>query len=213
MALFQKRTDVSASQQLYTYGLKNTTLVIGLGNVGKKYSGTRHNIGFDCLDHFATNNEAPSWQTKKDLMCETTSFRLADTQVILAKPLTMMNNSGHAASLIAGFFKVAHPNIVAVYDELAIPFGTIRTRLGGGSAGHNGVKSLISHLSEDFMRIRVGIGPLPDDSEAADFVLKKFTKAQVGHISELHREVTALITETVIQGQINSETRSFILQH
>ena len=209
MALFQKKPQVGSSAPLYTLGAHKTVLIIGLGNPGKEYDGTRHNIGFAVLDDFAAKNNFPEWVAKKDLKCQLTSHNLGKNRVILCKPTTFMNNSGEAAQAVQRFYRVYNQNTLAVYDELAILFGSLRTRLGGSDAGHNGVKSLIQHLGDDFGRLRVGIGSaISQKADAADFVLGKFTKTEQQHLPTISREANALITEFVFGGELPHETRT-----
>lgn len=210
MALFQKRPITESITPLYTLSASKTTLIIGLGNPEDEYSGTRHNIGFAAVDAFHESNDFEPWVHKKDLKCHLSQKTLGATRVLLAKPTTYMNNSGEAAQAIAAFYKLGVGQIVAMYDELDIPFGQIRTRLGGGAAGHNGVKSLIQHLGEDFGRIRIGIGPkVPEQMDSADFVLSRFSQTEQDRIHDLTRETTALLTEIIYGSQLNPETRSF----
>lgn len=210
MALLTKRPIVESIMPLYTLSANKTMLVIGLGNPGNEYDGTRHNIGFHAIDAFATDNEFDPWVTKKDLKCLLTMKTLGDTRVLLAKPTTYMNNSGEAAQAITSFYKIGVDHVVAVYDELDVPYGQIRTRQGGGAAGHNGVKSLIQHIGEDFGRIRIGIGPKePEQMDSADFVLATFSQAQQPKLKEITRETTAILTETIYgSGQLITETRT-----
>src|SRR6185503_14049634 len=120
-----------------------------------------------------------------------------------------MNNSGEAAQAVQRFYRVYNQNTLAVYDELAIPFGSLRTRLGGADAGHNGVKSLIQHIGDDFGRLRVGVGSqTAAKADAADFVLGKFTKKEQASLPLMIREANAVITEFIFSGQLTSETRS-----
>lgn len=209
MALFQKRPDVFANLPVFSTALTKTLLVVGLGNVGKKYDGTRHNIGFAALDEVARSQEFDPWIEKKDLKCLTTQKTIGDNRVILCKPTTFMNNSGEAVQAISHFFKVPVDQIVAVYDEIDIPFGQIRTRVGGGSAGHNGVKSLSQHVGEGYGRIRVGI-QAETKLETSDYVLAKFSKEEQSHMNELLKESTAILTEYMHSGSLLSETRTFI---
>jgi PTH1 family peptidyl-tRNA hydrolase len=162
MALFQKKLEVGANLPIYTIGSNKTALIIGLGNPEEKFSGTRHNIGFAALDYFAEKNDFPGWINKRDLKCELTTHTLGDTRVVLCKPTTYMNLSGEAAQAVQHFYKVYNQKTLAVYDELAIKFGQLRTRVGGSDAGHNGVKSLTQHLGDDYARLRIGIGPVVD---------------------------------------------------
>jgi len=211
MALFQKKPQVGTGAPLYTIGSNKTVLIIGLGNPGKEYAGTRHNIGFEVLDEFARQNDFPGWTAKKDLRADITVQNLGENRVVLAKPATFMNNSGQAAQAVQRFYRVYNQNTLAVYDELAIPFGQLRTRLGGSDAGHNGVKSLIQHIGNDFGRLRMGIGSeTSQKADAANFVLGKFTKAEQGNLPLIIREANVLITEYIFSGQLSTETRKVL---
>src|ERR1035437_10290578 len=213
MALFQKSPDSGEAASFYTLGLNKTVLIVGLGNTGKDYDGTRHNIGFICLDEFAYTNEFPGWIDKKDLKTLLTSRTLSDTRIILAKPTTMMNLSGKAIQAIVSFYKIAPQHVLVVHDELDIPFGQIRTRMGGSAAGHNGVKSAIEEVGEDFGRVRIGIGPKASDQiDSADFVLQKFSKTEAAEMTALTREVSAILNEWIYGNQIlPHETRKFLI--
>jgi peptidyl-tRNA hydrolase, PTH1 family len=213
MALFQRRPQVSDPVNYVTVGLNKTTLIVGLGNPGTEYNGTRHNVGFACVDEFVEKNtDMGGWIAKKDLKCVMSTGRLGETRVIVIKPTTFMNLSGEAVQAVSDFYKI-HPNqTIAVHDELDIPFGQIRTRMGGSSAGHNGIKSLIDHIGENFGRIRVGVGPkVPDQIDSADFVLGKFTKDQQTELPALLREANAILTEYVFAAELPAETRSFLV--
>lgn len=211
MGLFQRREQTS-SPPLYSLGLNKTVLVVGLGNPGAEYDGTRHNIGFACLDAFAESQGFDPWVNKKDLKCQLTSKTLGSARVIAIKPTTFMNLSGEAVLAVAQFYKVPLHQIIVIHDELDIPFGQIRTRIGGGSAGHNGVKSLIDHGFADTGRVRIGIGPkLHEQQDSADFVLAKFTPEQHGKLKDLTRETTAIITEYIYGDTLAAETRNFIV--
>ncbi|HSX23835.1 MAG TPA: aminoacyl-tRNA hydrolase [Candidatus Saccharimonadales bacterium] len=212
MALFQKKPVVGTSAPLYTLGLQKTVLLVGLGNVGKEYAGTRHNIGFEILDVFASKQGLDNWMDKKDLKCQLATGNIADSRVILCKPTTMMNLSGEAVQAVARFYKVEPAAMVVVHDELDIGFGQIRTRLGGSDAGHNGVKSLIQHLGADFGRIRIGVGPkTPEKMESADFVLAKFSDKEQAQLKNLTQEAIAILTEYVHSAQLPAETRTFLV--
>lgn len=212
MALFQQRPQASDTLRYYTLGQNKTVLIVGLGNPGTEYEQTRHNIGFACLDSFAKTNNFDPWINKKDLKCQMASGQLGETRVILCKPTTFMNLSGEAVQAVAHFYKIPADQIVAVYDEIDIDFGQIRTRVGGGSAGHNGVKSLIQHLGEEFGRVRIGIGPKTHEQmDSADFVLAKFSNEQQKQLKNLTQETSAILSEYVYGGQLPHETRNFIV--
>lgn len=212
MGLFQRRPQTGDTIQYYTLGQNNTVLVVGLGNPGTEYDGTRHNIGFACLDAFAKANDFGPWIAKKTLKSVQAEATLGGTRVILIKPSTFMNLSGEAAAATAHFYKIPADRIVAIYDELDIPFGQIRSRTGGSSAGHNGVKSLIQHIGEDFGRVRVGIGPKqPEQIDSAGFVLARFSPDQQKELKSLTQETSAILSEYIFSGQaLPAETRRFI---
>lgn len=213
MALFQRRPQTSDPVQYYSVGLNKTVLLVGLGNPGKEYEQTRHNIGFACIDAFvAKNSDMSAWIEKKDLKCLFSSGQLGQTRVIAIKPTTFMNLSGEAVEAVMNFYKLPLGSVAVVYDELAIDFGQIRTRVGGESAGHNGVKSLIAAIGEEFGRIRVGIGPKqPEQMETQAFVLAKFSPQEQEHLPNLTREANAILSEFVFGGQLSHETRSFLV--
>lgn len=211
MALFQKKPDNASSAPLYTVGATRTILVLGLGNPGERYDNTRHNIGFAVLDDFAQRNDFPSWINKKDLKCHEASLQMGASKVILVKPTTFVNESGVAAQAVQHFYKVYNSDTIAVYDELAIKFGQVRARVGGSDGGHNGIKSLINHLGDDFSRLRIGIGnDISSQAEAADFVLGKFTKEEQGHLPSLIKESGVMLTEYIFSGQLPHETRNVL---
>jgi PTH1 family peptidyl-tRNA hydrolase len=213
MALFQRNPHSDRQlQPLFSVGMNKTVLIIGLGNVGKQYDSTRHNIGFACLDAFAVAHDFDSWVEKKDLKCLTATATLGDTRVILCKPTTMMNLSGEAAQKVAHFYKIHHEQIVAIHDELAIPFGQIRTRVGGADAGNNGIKSLITHIGADFGRVRVGIGGNKRaQMDSADYVLARFTKEEQAQLGALTKEAVSILTEYVFSSQFPHDTRTFLI--
>ncbi|HEU4913975.1 MAG TPA: aminoacyl-tRNA hydrolase [Candidatus Saccharimonadales bacterium] len=212
MALFQKRPQVGDSIQFYTLGQNKSALIVGLGNIGPEYDGTRHNIGFEAVDKFVSNHDFPGWIEKKDLKCHLTSHQLGETKVYVMKPTTFMNLSGEAVQAVMHFYKISLDNIVVVHDELDIPFGQIRTRIGGGAAGHNGIKSITQHISEGYGRVRVGIGPkLHEQQDSADFVLGKFSSEQQAQMNNLKREASAILSEFAYGGKLLAETRNFIV--
>ena len=212
MALFQRKPQLGSSLPLYRLGLQKTLLIIGLGNPGKEYDGTRHNIGFACLDHFAKKLEFPDWIVKKNLHSQISQLTVSDSRVILMKPTTFMNLSGKAAGAVQHFYKVPISQIIVVHDELDVDFGQIRNRVGGGAAGHNGVKSLIEHLGEGFGRIRIGINnKSANEMDSTDFVLSKFSKEEQAQIDMLLRETTSILSEFAHGQPLLTETRSFII--
>ena len=210
MALFQKKQDASNSAPLYTLSADKTYLIIGLGNPGKDYRGTRHNVGFEVIDFFAAKNDFSDFSSKKDLKCEFTSSNIGGAKVILIKPTTFMNNSGQAAKAVQHFYKIGNSNTLAVYDELALPFSQLRTRVGGTDAGHNGVKSLIQHLGDGFGRLRIGIASEKIPADSSSYVLKKFSKEEQVKLPNILREANELINEFVIGETLPHNTRTVL---
>jgi PTH1 family peptidyl-tRNA hydrolase len=207
MALFdRKRSSYESVAPLYTLGSSQTLLVVGLGNIGSEYVNTRHNLGFMVLDKYQTTHDFSGWTNKKDLKCEIASGQIGSTRVILVKPTTFMNNSGEAVQKIQKFYQIYNSSTLVIHDELDIDFGTIRSRTGGSSAGHNGIKSLSELLGDDYGRIRIGIGPKSHDKmDSADFVLQDFSKEQQELIPKIINEVCNMIDERTT-GQLPEHT-------
>lgn len=210
MALFQKRPDASSHLPVYSLGLTRTVLIVGLGNKGKEYVGTRHNLGFAAIDELAQKQNFDAWIEKKDLKCQLATGTVGESRVLLIKPTTFMNLSGEAVQAVMHFYKIPLQQILVVHDELDIPFGQIRTRIGGSAAGHNGVKSIIQHAGDEFARVRIGIqAETPMDS--SDFVLAKFSKEEQELLPAMLKETTAILTEYIHGGALLQETRSFLI--
>ncbi|MFY3791154.1 aminoacyl-tRNA hydrolase [Ureibacillus sp. MALMAid1270] len=152
-------------------------LIVGLGNPGKQYEHTRHNIGFECIDELSKKWDAPLNQLKFNGMY--TTIHRPEGKVILLKPLTYMNLSGESVRPIMDYFDIDLENLIVIYDDLDLEVGKLRLRQKGSAGGHNGIKSLIQHLgTQEFNRIRVGISRPPAGMKVADYVLSKFTKEE-----------------------------------
>jgi PTH1 family peptidyl-tRNA hydrolase len=211
MALFQRRPATYNQNLSYTIAYSGATmLIVGLGNPGKKYDGTRHNVGFEILDKFLEVNEFEPFKENKKFKGLIAERVVGNCRVILFKPSTYMNLSGEATRLVADYYKIDPNNLIAVYDELSLDFGVIRSRIGGQSAGHNGVKSLIQHLSTaNFGRLRIGINnELAKTQDSSDFVLKRFTKEEQSKIPSLVNESCNMLTEFIFSGKVSEETRT-----
>lgn len=212
MALFQRKPHSNTNPPLYSLGLNKTILLVGLGNPGKQYDNTRHNIGFACADFLAEKQDFTAWTDKKDLKCLMTSAQIGDKRIIMIKPTTFMNLSGEAVQAVAHFYKISPGDITIIHDELDVPYGTIRTRIGGGSAGHNGIKSITAHVGEATNRVRIGVKGESEAAmhmETADYVLATFTKDEQTDMQALKQEVMALLTEYIHGSDFISETRTF----
>jgi peptidyl-tRNA hydrolase, PTH1 family len=152
-------------------------LIVGLGNPGPRYAATRHNIGFAVVDLLALRLRA-SFKAHRS-RCEIVETRLEGTPVVLAKPLSYMNESGGPVNAAARFFKVPVERIIVAHDELDLPFGTLRLKRGGGEGGHNGLRSTSSALgSKEYARVRFGIGRPPGRQDPADYVLREFSSTE-----------------------------------
>ncbi|MBI1281630.1 MAG: aminoacyl-tRNA hydrolase [Anaerolineaceae bacterium] len=148
-------------------------LIVGLGNPGKDYEDTRHNVGFRVMDEMAKRYGLAFGKTERK--AQVASGTMKNKKVILAKPQTYMNLSGEAVRSLVDFYKVELPNILVVADDLDIPLGTVRLRQSGSAGGQNGIKSIIQHLgTQDFNRLRFGIGRPPGKMQAKDYVLGPF---------------------------------------
>jgi PTH1 family peptidyl-tRNA hydrolase len=213
MSWMQQKPQTSDPTNYYTVGLNKVILLVGLGNPGKEYDGTRHNIGFACIDAFVSKTgEMEDWVQKKDLKCVLSTGRVGDSRVIAIKPTTFMNLSGEAVSAVVNFYKIDPNRIAVIHDELDIDFGQIRLRQGGSDAGHNGIESVTQHLGEDYARIRIGVGPkTPEKIKSEDFVLQNFSSAQQEQLRNLTREVLAIISEYLYGAQLPHETRNFLI--
>lgn len=174
-------------------------IIIGLGNPGDKYTGVRHNLGFSVVEGLARKvGDGHAWSQENKLKSEI----LKVGELLLVKPQTYMNNSGLAVSLLASFYKVSSKDIILVYDDLDLPLGKIKVRLGGAAAGHHGVESVIDSLGTDqFIRIRLGIGNLKTKSaehkaqhiNVEKFVLEPFMHSEKAKVKTMIKKaVTAL---------------------
>jgi len=152
-------------------------LVVGLGNPGPQYAGNRHNAGFMVLDELASR-DGGRFKVHK-ARAEVVEGRIAGHPAVLAKPLSYMNLSGGPVKALAGFYKIEPARIIVVHDELDIPYGALRAKLGGGDNGHNGLKSITKALAtRDYLRVRFDIGRPPGRMDPADYVLRDFATAE-----------------------------------
>ena len=151
-------------------------LIVGLGNPGAEYAGTRHNVGFMAADALAEHYKFGPFRAKFDgLIAEGT---IGGEKVYLLKPQTYMNLSGNSVVKAAGFYKILPQNIAVIHDDMDLPVGKIRVKLGGGSGGHNGIKSIDAAISTNYNRIRIGVGhPAGCGEDVVHHVLSRFSKA------------------------------------
>jgi PTH1 family peptidyl-tRNA hydrolase len=179
-------------------------LVVGLGNPGPGYVGNRHNVGFMVVDLLAQRMGGRFKRHKSH--AEVVEGRLSGTRAVLAKPRSYMNESGGPVTALRDFFKVPLDRLVVVHDELDLPFGRLRIKLGGGDNGHNGLRSLRRSLgSGEFHRVRFGVGRPPGQMDAASFVLRDFSgpeRKEIEFLVDRAADATeALVTEGLERAQ------------
>ena len=168
-----------------------TKLIIGLGNPGEEYKNNRHNVGFILIDKIAQELSLNFDNNKKKSLYARGKSK--DIEYILLKPQTFMNLSGESAIYVSKFFNVKLEDIIVIYDDMDIPFGSFKIKKGGSSGGHNGIKSLIAHLqSDDFTRVRIGIGRPSAGKKVNDYVLSNFSKKE-------REELDTVIANDVIE--------------
>lgn len=175
-------------------------LVVGLGNPGPNYSGNRHNIGFRVIDELTRRWRCDGFRSK--FGGEVTAGELAGAKVILLKPMQYMNVSGRAVQQTAAFYKVEPAEIAVIHDELDLQLGITRIKVGGGHAGHNGLRSIMQELgTQEFVRVRCGIGRPPGSKGfVADYVLSNFAKAEQTEAEIMIKEAADAVEEIVRKG-------------
>ncbi len=162
-------------------------LVVGLGNPGREYENTRHNAGFMAVDHLAARAGIPVQRIRFKSLCGT--GQIAGRQVLLLKPTTYMNLSGQAVQEAMAFYKIPPERTLILFDDISLDVGRIRIRRKGSDGGHNGMKNIIAHLgTQDFPRIRVGVGEKPAGMDLADYVLGRFSKGERELLEEAFKE-------------------------
>ena len=155
-------------------------LIVGLGNIGEKYQLTRHNIGFLVIDEITKNLSTsninnPNFQ----------SSLLKSGYNLFSKPTTYMNNSGLAVHAIKEYYKIDLENIIVIHDDLDLPFGTVKFKIGGGHGGHNGLRSIDAHIGKEYIRVRIGVGKPQDKADVANYVLNNFSKEELNKLPDI----------------------------
>ncbi|MCD8082872.1 MAG: aminoacyl-tRNA hydrolase [Clostridiales bacterium] len=174
-------------------------LIAGLGNPTKEYDKTRHNVGFHVIDTLADRHGIDVGEKKlKGLLGR---GLIEGQKVILVKPLTYMNSSGECLRAVADYYKIAPEDILVIYDDISLEPGQLRIRTGGSAGGHNGMKSIIAHLgTQEFPRIRVGIGAKPPRMDLADYVLSRFSAGEQERMDEAFREAADAVGIMLTEG-------------
>ena len=176
-------------------------LVVGLGNPGSKYAGNRHNIGFMAVDEIVRRHGFSAW--RKRFQGETAEGVLAGNKVLALKPMTFMNESGRAVGEAMRFFDIDPSQVIVLYDEIDLMAGKARVKLGGGAAGHNGIRSIIAHVGPHFQRVRLGVGHPGENGMVHPHVLGDFAKADKVWLEPL-LDAVAEHAALLIEGQDGS---------
>lgn len=178
----------------------NRFLVVGLGNPGKDYDGTRHNVGAAAVQALGIAHDSPLKKLREQAL--TNEILIDGKKVILAFPQTFMNNSGQSVSALMRKNGVKNPeNLIVVHDEMDIPTGDLRIKSGGGLAGHNGLKSITAHLkTQDYFRIRIGVGKPSNKNNGANYVLNRPNKAEQEELSIVIQETADAIEAIICEG-------------
>lgn len=183
--------------------------IVGLGNPGKKYEQTRHNIGFMVIDELLKRNGITKMQKKFN--CDYVMTNIGTEKVMLVKPQTFMNLSGEGVRPLIDYFDIEVADTLVIYDDLDLPVGKIRLREKGGHGGHNGIRSLLAHLdSKDFKRLRIGIGRPADETPIVNYVLQKFPKhesPEIGHVISLAADACEAWMQKSFQDVMNTFNR------
>ena len=185
-----------------------TFIISGLGNIGKQYERTRHNAGFLAIDHIAKRCGVSIDRVK--FHATVGEANIGGARVLLMKPTTLMNNSGVSVGEAAAFYKIPPEHVLILHDEISFDPGVIRIRRKGSAGGHNGLKSIIAHLSsEDFPRIKIGVGKKPSpEYDLVDFVLGKFPECDLKAIEERFDDIYSA-SEEIIRGNIDSAMNKY----
>lgn len=190
-------------------------VIVGLGNPGEKYEKTRHNLGYHVLDQLLEKLEPHDktfWDDNHGLKSHIKKIKLKsenvkDSEILLVKPATFMNNSGFAVDMVIKYFKVKPEDVYLIHDELDLPFGKIRVRFGGGAGGHHGVESVIEHIGDKFLRIRLGIGMdkiTESRREHTDkYVLGNISSKEKGKVKTMTREAIKIL-ELILEHGIDT---------
>lgn len=176
-------------------------LVVGLGNPGRQYSAHRHNVGFMVVDELASACRVDGFRSK--FHGEYAKGELAGEEVVLLKPHTFMNDSGRSVQSAIAFFKPSIDRVLVIHDELDLPFGTVRLKVGGGHAGHNGLRSIMASIGTgEFGRVRLGIGRPPPGfrGDVADYVLSSFDSAERAEMPDLLKKAGTTVLEVATRG-------------
>jgi PTH1 family peptidyl-tRNA hydrolase len=182
--------------------MQSVRVIAGLGNPGRQYDGTRHNLGFAALDRLAQRHGV-QWKADTRLFAHTASIIIAGKGILLLKPQTFMNLSGKAIGAVCRFYKWRPSDVLVVYDETQLPLGRVKLNTTGGAGGHNGVDHIIQLLGRDFPRYRIGIGEKPHPQMTlTDYVLGKLGPAEVSELERCMESIVNGLEQVVHEGPL-----------
>jgi peptidyl-tRNA hydrolase, PTH1 family len=188
--------------------MTDTWLIVGLGNPGPQYQGNRHNVGQMVLDELAGRMGAGFKTHKARAQVVEGRLGIGGPRVVLAKPMSYMNVSGGLVSALANFYGIAPDHVVALHDEIDIPFNTVKLKLGGGEGGHNGLRDISKALgTKDYLRVRVGVGRPPGRMDTADFVLRDFGTAELKELPFLLDEAADAVELLMRDGLLAAQQK------
>ncbi|MGP0222670.1 aminoacyl-tRNA hydrolase [Paenarthrobacter sp. NCHU4564] len=188
--------------------MTDTWLIVGLGNPGTEYSGNRHNVGQMVLDELAARVGGKFKVHKSRAQVVEGRLGIGGPRVVLAKPMTYMNVSGGPVANLAKFFDIAPDHVIAVHDEIDIPFNTVKLKIGGSEGGHNGLRDISKALAtKDYLRVRVGVGRPPGRMDTADYVLRDFATAEKKDLPFLIDEAADAVELLMAEGLLAAQQK------
>jgi len=182
------------------------TLFVGLGNPGSQYESTRHNIGFKVIDKLVDDSNA------RDI--SKTSFQgklYRSASSLFLKPTTFMNLSGKSLQTVKNFFKIELEDVIVIHDDIDLPFGAVRFKKGGGHGGHNGLRSIDSHITKEYLRVRIGVGKPEHKSQVSDYVLHDFSEDEVQILDQLINHI-AKACKAILCEELNEVKSKYSLK-
>ncbi len=182
--------------------MRPSLVIVGLGNHGKTYDGTRHNAGFMATEVLSQTFDAGEWKDMPKFQARVSEAHITTVPVLLVQPQTYMNRSGECVRKITDFYKLNPAvQILILTDDIDLPLGTLRLRQTGSAGTHNGLKSLIEQYGEAFPRLRIGIGPKPAEGDLATWVLSAFSKEERKTLNESLKQIPEIVTKFVFEAE------------
>lgn len=181
--------------------VKPSLLLVGLGNPGASYVRTRHNAGFRAVEALGEKFGEGEWKPKDKFTSICAEGRIVTAPVLLVKPQTYMNVSGEAVHKLIDFYKLSSNHVIVLCDDIDLPLGTLRLRASGSAGTHNGLKSVIEHIGEEFPRLRIGIGPKPTGADLAAWVVSAFSESEEGEMQKMLDRIPGVVRDFIVDGK------------